>query len=86
MPRGVRQPEDDEIHYGAIIGAVELVDMVERSRSKWFMGPVGWVVTNPYPLKHPIPCKGGLGLWNVPTPAARKVRDHLPERLRTAID
>jgi hypothetical protein len=85
MPRGVRKPEERDIHYGAIIGLVELVDVVERSRSKWFIGPVGWVVANPRPLRQPVPCKGGLSLWNVPAQAARKVREQLPERLRKSL-
>jgi hypothetical protein len=50
---------------GAIIGSVELVDIVEHSDSPWFTGKYGWVFQNPKPLKQPIPCKGKLGLFEV---------------------
>jgi hypothetical protein len=86
MPRGIRSPREDALHFGAIIGLVELVDVVERSRSKWFAGPLGWVIANPYRLKHPMPCKGGLGLWNVPPAVARRIRAQLPVRFQKALD
>jgi hypothetical protein len=62
-----------------------LVDVIDRSRSKWFMGPLGWVLANPRAFKHPIPCKGSLGLWNVPPRVARAVREQLPARLAKSL-
>lgn len=35
--------------------------------SGWFFGPVGWVLRDVHALTQPIPCKGALGLWKVPT-------------------
>jgi hypothetical protein len=74
MPRGVRAPEEDELVFSAIIGIVEVVDSVESSRSRWFMGPCGLVLAKPRALKTPVPCKGALGLWNVPLEVERVVR------------
>ena len=67
MPRGARAVPDDFV-FSAMLGVVELVDVVERSRSKWFEGPFGWVLRNPRPFSRPIPCPGRLGLWQ-PTPS-----------------
>src|SRR5258708_35801391 len=40
--RGVNVPEN--LEQGGIVGMVQLEDCVTRSRSKWFEGPVGWVL------------------------------------------
>jgi hypothetical protein len=79
MPRGVRKYTPDEIHYGAILGVVDLVDVVEESRSRWFGGPYGWVLTNPRRLQHPIPCKGRLGLWPLASSQLRALRRQIPD-------
>lgn len=50
---------------GAIVGCVTIVDCVERSRSRWFNGPYGFVLVNPKPLRVPILCKGARGLFDV---------------------
>lgn len=76
-PRGVIRPEEDELHLSAIIGIVDLVDVVERKRSKWFGGPFGLILENPLILTRPISCKGGLGLWNVPSNVLRSIRRQL---------
>ncbi len=36
----------------------------------WFFGPVGWLLTDVRKLSQPIPCKGALGLWEVPADIA----------------
>lgn len=56
-------PEDVAI-FGGIIGTVEIVDCVQASESKWFMGPWGWVLRDPKPISF-IPYKGRLGLFDV---------------------
>jgi hypothetical protein len=61
--RGVRVPE--VLEQGGVVGMVELVDCVTRSRSKWFGGPIGWVLSKPKKLPF-IPLKGQLGLFNPP--------------------
>jgi hypothetical protein len=48
-----------------------VVDIVTKSRSKWFWRPddgstnYGWVLADVTTLKTPVPCKGTLGLWQV---------------------
>lgn len=60
---------------GAIVGSARLADVVEQSASRWFAGPIGWVLTEPIPLETPIPCQGRLGLWHVPDPILEQLRE-----------
>src|SRR5688500_15025924 len=55
-----------QIVRGAIIGVVDILDCVDKHKSKWFHKPFGYLLDNPRPLLRPIPCKGMLGFWNVP--------------------
>lgn len=58
----VEKYNPDDLVHGAIIGSVELVDVVEKSDSKWFQGPKGFVLRDPRP--EPIHfCKGQLNFW-----------------------
>jgi hypothetical protein len=59
----IRIPAD--LPRGAIVGRVDLADCVKSSRSKWFFGPYGFVLTNPVEFEKPIPFKGKLGLFEV---------------------
>ena len=61
--RGVALPEEFET--GGIVGMVRLEDCVTKSSSKWFEGPVGWVLSKPKRLPF-IPLKGQLGLFDAP--------------------
>jgi hypothetical protein len=61
--RGAKVPE--VLEQGGIIGMVHLEDCVTRSRSKWFRGPVGWVLSKPGKLPF-IPLKGQLRLFDPP--------------------
>jgi len=71
MPRGAPQVPD-ELEFGAILGIVDLVDCVERSRSKWFHGPYGWVMENPRAVRRPFPCRGNRSLWDL-SPAQERL-------------
>jgi hypothetical protein len=53
MPGGT-PPVPESLVFSAMLGVVDLVDVVERSRSKWFQGPFGWVLRNPRPFCRPI--------------------------------
>lgn len=61
---------------GAIIGTVELVDVVEDSSSKWANHPelarYHWVLANPRPVE-PIPHSGRLGLSHLNDDVASQV-------------
>ena len=50
---------------GAIVGRARIVDCVTESNSPWFVGPFGIVLEDvrQTPI---VPCKGALGLWEVP--------------------
>ncbi|HXB67526.1 MAG TPA: ASCH domain-containing protein [Candidatus Acidoferrales bacterium] len=61
--RGVELPE--EFEHGGIVGSVQLEDCVTSSRSQWFEGPIGWVLSKPERLRF-IPLKGRLGLFDPP--------------------
>jgi hypothetical protein len=62
------------LDYGMIIGSAELVDVVDKSKSRWFRGPYGWLLRNPKPLAKPIFSKGKLGIWTIKLPRLRTGR------------
>jgi hypothetical protein len=74
LPRRLPRPTPTEYVMSALLGTVELVDVVESSRSRWFSGPFGWVLENPRPFKRPIPSTGRLGLWSLSPSQCRGVR------------
>lgn len=52
---------------GAVIGTVELVDIVpvrERVQCPWSFGPYCWIFENPLLLPEPVFCCGALSIWN----------------------
>ena len=82
LPRGVTRPRDDALFRGAVIGIVDIVDVVERHRSRWFSGPLGWVLRNPRALPTPISCNGRLGLWLLPANIDREIQRQLAKSRR----
>jgi hypothetical protein len=53
--------------FGAIVGVVELMDCHPAVNSQPGEDVVYvWELRNPRPLPSPLPCKGQLGVWNVP--------------------
>ncbi|MEL6958631.1 MAG: hypothetical protein AAGL89_06720 [Pseudomonadota bacterium] len=59
---GVRCPRPDALVRGAIIGAVDVVDIISESDSEWFGGQMGLVLEDPVPCD-PIPAAGALGYF-----------------------
>lgn len=51
--------------FGFIIGEATLVDCVRSSPSRWFEGPVGFVLKDQRRIE-PILAKGRLGFWDAP--------------------
>lgn len=47
---------------GGIVGVAEIVDCVTRHRSRWFIGPYGFVLRNARPVPF-VPCRGRLGFF-----------------------
>jgi hypothetical protein len=74
FPRGALRPEPEDLVTSAIIGFVDLVDVVTVHRSRWFAGPIGFVLANPRPLRAAVPCKGKLGFWEIPPDILRRCR------------
>jgi hypothetical protein len=59
---GVTAPRPEALVRRAIIGYVEVVDIIEHSDSEWFGGPWGLVLQDPV-LIDPIPAVGELGYF-----------------------
>jgi len=80
LPRGAKRPRASDLVHGAIIGVVDVVEIVRHHPSKWFSGPLGWVLRHPRPLPKPIPCAGRLGLWQLPPSVRRAIDRQLRRR------
>ena len=80
-----RCPDLKSLDYSAICGVARLIDITTNSRSKWFYRPddgsinYGWVFADATPLKKPIPCKGALGVWEIPSEISLIIRRQLPK-------
>ena len=72
---------EEQMVRGAIVGIVDVVDGVDKHRSKWFHGPYGYVLKNPRPLSKSIPCKGMLGFWKVSPTIEREIKRQLKGKL-----
>ncbi|MDX3971140.1 MAG: hypothetical protein QHD01_31730 [Bradyrhizobium sp.] len=59
---GVVCPPAGALIRGAVIGTVEVIDIVTRSSSPWFFGPRGLVLRDPEPCE-PIAASGQLGFF-----------------------
>lgn len=57
-------PSELRATLGGIIGVVDLVDCVQHSKSPWFVGDYGFVLSNPRPLPF-VKVKGRLNLFDV---------------------
>ena len=51
--------------FGGVIGRVALIDVVTEHPSKWFMGPYGFVLSEPRWVKF-RPMRGHQGFFDVP--------------------
>lgn len=54
-----------QLDRGGIVGLATIVDCVSESRSPWFFGPYGFVLSQVRPLPF-VACKGALGFFDVP--------------------
>lgn len=69
------KPKD--LPLGKIIGTIELETFGTNFRSPWFTGPIGWKLKDPIALLEPIPAKGALGLWTIPSDIADEIERQL---------
>ncbi|MEM9967546.1 MAG: hypothetical protein AAF755_05540 [Pseudomonadota bacterium] len=71
---GVVCPRPDALLRGAIIGTVQVTQIITQSESEWFAGEAGLVLANPQPVD-PIPARGALGYFEwTPAPAFDPVK------------
>lgn len=59
---GITCPPPSELRRGGIIGSVCLQETTRRSKSPWFFGPVGFVLSQASPSDF-IACNGALGFF-----------------------
>lgn len=60
---------------GAIIGVVDVLDVVQGSPSPWAQpGAQHWILGRPRMLPDPIPCLGQLSVFDVPADVAAQVK------------
>lgn len=77
-------PHHDDLPFGAIIGAVELVDCyrLRKAKSPWEEGPWCWRLERPVVLAEPVPHRGSLSLWAPQRDALKAVAGQLKGWLR----
>ncbi len=68
-------PSSSIVGIATIDRVVTKADTLPEDQRRWFFGPFGWVLTNVLSLPRPVPCKGGLGLWNVRDDIVAEVRE-----------
>lgn len=68
------QPDSADFQYGAVIAVARLHEVVAQSDDPWFSGEFGWVLTDIQALPEPVPCRGALGLWQLPAEVESAVR------------
>ena len=59
----IKLPQRDKMRWGGIVGICDLVDCVTTHRSKWFIGPYGFVLQDAKPRRFE-PMSGRLNLWS----------------------
>lgn len=47
---------------------------VRESKSRWFIGPLGWPLRDIVRMNGPVPCSGAQGLWDLPADTEAAVR------------
>jgi tetratricopeptide (TPR) repeat protein len=71
-----------DLHYGALLGVADLIDVVplssELEPSAWAWGPICLRFANARRFKEPIPAKGQLNLYALPEQLVLRVQEALP--------
>lgn len=61
------------------VGEVRSVGLDSKERARhldadpWWNGPVGWLLGDVVSLMTPVPCRGALGLWELPSAVEQRV-------------
>jgi hypothetical protein len=64
---GRQTPDEYQPTIAALLGITEVVDCVTHHPSRFFSGPFGFVLQHSRPFAQPIPYRGRLGIFPVPT-------------------
>ena len=64
--------DPSKLQTGGVVGIAEITDCVQKHRSKWFVGPYGFVLKNRKSLRF-VRWTGGLGLRNAPARLLRRI-------------
>lgn len=67
----IRLPASSDFERGGIVGQANLVDVVEESKSRWFIGQYGFVLRGARPLPF-TPCRGKLNFFQVDADVSRQ--------------
>lgn len=87
VDQGFEVPPPSRIPHSAIVGAVRISGCYEVPRdrprmSRWEIpGFYAWQMTDHQKLFRPVPCGGQQGLWRIPPPVQRLVRERFPAEL-----
>lgn len=65
-----------EFEVGGVVGVARIVDCSAAHPSKWFDGPFGFVLHDAKPITF-IPCRGSLGIFDLPSDVAGLVAARL---------
>lgn len=67
--------------YGAIVATARIARVVSHPRelpqeqARWWLGPLGWVLSDVRALEHPVAIAGGQKFWRLPERVAMSVRE-----------
>jgi tetratricopeptide (TPR) repeat protein len=94
LRRRVKSGKLDESAFplGAVVGVADIVDCLplneQLEEDPWAQGPICWILENARRLDKPIPMKGKLNLFSLPTEVAEEVETqlHAPCRKEEPVD
>ncbi len=66
--------DPSKLQTGGVVGIAEIVDCVQEHRSRWFVGPYGFVLKKRRPLPF-VNWTGALGLRDAPTQLLHRIKD-----------
>ena len=76
---GVECPAPAKLVRGAILGTVDVAAIVKEHASKWFFGPRGLVLEDPFLWSEPCPCVGSLGFFELGEEGGYPIRGQIDQ-------
>ncbi len=68
-------------HMGRVVAVARVQGYRETApeglQAKWWIGPIGWVLTDTQSIKKPVSCRGMQGIWNLPVDVEQAVREQV---------